>query len=87
MIQGIVLEGPKLTLVKCDSRLILTSSFNFIKIINIPDRFTIKKNQLSLSKGNVHFNLVCLHATAVSLHSRPHKQRGPAPRGRRPLQQ
>lgn len=51
MIQGIVLEEPKFTLDKCDSsRLILTSSYNFIEIINIPDRFTILKNQFNTIK-------------------------------------
>lgn len=45
------------------------------------------KIHLMLSKGDVQFNPVCLHATVVSLHSRPHKQRGPTPRGRRPPQQ
>lgn len=40
-----------------------------------------------LSKGDVHFNPVCLHATAVSLHSRPHRQTGPEPHEQQQQQQ
>lgn len=88
MMQTTVLEGSKFTLVKRDSlRSILTHSFNFIGTISIPNALPFKQLNLMLSKGDVHFNPVCLHATVVSLHSRPHRQRGPAPRGQRPLQQ
>lgn len=42
---------------------------------------------IMLSEGGVHFNPVCLHITAVSLHSRSHRQTGSEPQEQQQQQQ
>lgn len=81
-------------LAKCDW--LLKTDFNMffqlyskkMYLLSISQKYlTYSKINFMLSKGDFHFNPVCLHATAVSLHSRPHRQTGPEPHEQQQQQQ